>query len=44
LNWFQIAQRDWSIYHDTSRIKSFVEKEKITIDQYTEITDEPYVT
>ena len=34
MNWFSIAQKDWSIYHDTARIKSFVTKGKITAGQY----------
>lgn len=42
MNWFYIAQRDWSIYHDTLRIKSFVVKAKITEAQYQEITGEAY--
>lgn len=43
MNWFQIAKNDWNTYHDSSRIKSYVVKGKISIDQYTEITGEPYV-
>jgi uncharacterized XkdX family phage protein len=38
MNWFLIAQRDWSIYHDTARIRNFVTMGKITEAQYTQIT------
>jgi uncharacterized XkdX family phage protein len=43
MNWLQIAERDWATYHDTARISSFVEKGKITAEQYQEITGEAYV-
>jgi uncharacterized XkdX family phage protein len=43
MNWFLIAQRDWSIYGDMARIKNFVVMGKITPEQYTQITGETYV-
>lgn len=42
MNWFVIAQRDWSIYQDKARIASFVVKEKISAEQYQQITGEVY--
>lgn len=42
MNWFLIAQKDWSIYHDKARIASFVVKLKITAEQYEQITGEIY--
>lgn len=42
MDWFKLAQNDWNVYHDSSRIKKFVQFGKITATQYTEITDEPY--
>lgn len=42
MNWFLLAQRDWAIYHDAERIKGFVQKEKITVAQFEEITGETY--
>jgi uncharacterized XkdX family phage protein len=42
MDWFLLAQRDYEIYQDTTRIKSFVQKGKITEAEYAEITGEPY--
>jgi hypothetical protein len=42
LNWYLIAQRDWSLYKDKSRIAVFVENAKITALQYEQITGEIY--
>jgi hypothetical protein len=42
MNWFLIAQRDWSLYHDKTRIVSFVEKGKISAEQYEQVTGEIY--
>lgn len=42
MDWFKIAQNDWEVYYETSRIKMFVQKGKITAAQYEEITGEPY--
>jgi len=42
MNWFLLAQRDYEIYQDINRIKSFVQKGKITEAQYQEITGETY--
>lgn len=42
MDWFLAAQNDWDVYHDTSRIKKFVTYNKITPEQYQEITGEPY--
>lgn len=42
MDWFEAAQNDWEVYHDPSRIRLFVEFGKITSDQFTDITNEPY--
>lgn len=42
MDWFKIAKDDWAIYHDAARISKYVEFNKISPDQYREITDEPY--
>lgn len=42
MDWFAIAQNDWEIYHDSSRIQKYVQFGKITEAQYTEITGDPY--
>lgn len=42
MDWFLAAQNDWDVYHDTSRIAKYVSFNKITPDQYQEITGEPY--
>lgn len=42
MDWYKQAQNDWNIYHDTSRIKKYVQYNKITPTQYEEITGEPY--
>lgn len=42
MNWYLIAERDFALNHDNSRIKAFVEKAKITAEQYELITDEIY--
>lgn len=38
--WEVQCRMDWDIYHDAIRIKLYVVKEKITEQQYTEITGE----
>jgi uncharacterized XkdX family phage protein len=43
MDWFQYAKSDWEVYHDTSRIKQYVLKGKITPEQYEAITGEAYV-
>jgi Phage uncharacterised protein (Phage_XkdX) len=43
MNWFLIAQRDYSIYQDNTRIAAFVKNGKISAEQYLEITGEEYV-
>lgn len=43
MNWFLIAQRDFGLYKDPSRIRNFVTMGKITEEQFTEITGEAYV-
>jgi hypothetical protein len=42
MDWFLIASNDWKIYNDTTRIKNYVIKGKITPEQYQEITDVVY--
>jgi hypothetical protein len=42
MNWLLIAQRDWNLYHDTTRIKNFVLMTKITEEQYFQITGVTY--
>jgi uncharacterized XkdX family phage protein len=42
MDWFQYARSDWEVYHDPNRIKVFVQKGKITTNQYQDITGEPY--
>jgi uncharacterized XkdX family phage protein len=42
MDWYLCAQNDWSVYHDTSRIATFVQKGKITTEQYQSITGEAY--
>jgi hypothetical protein len=43
MDWFKYAQNDWVIYHDTSRIKKYVQFGKITEEQYFEVTGEAYI-
>ena len=43
MNYFLFAQNDWNVYHDKERIAMYVQKGKITADQYFEITGETYV-
>lgn len=42
MDWYLAAQNDWSVYHDKTRIAKFVVYNKITADQYQQITGEPY--
>lgn len=44
MDWYAAAQNDWSVYHDPTRIAKFVQFNKITADQYQEITGEPYAS
>jgi uncharacterized XkdX family phage protein len=43
MNWFQLATNDWSIYYDPTRIGMYVQKGKITPEQYQQITGQTYV-
>jgi uncharacterized XkdX family phage protein len=43
MDWYQYAKSDWEVYHDSSRIKMYVQKGKITSEQYQAITGEPYL-
>jgi hypothetical protein len=43
MDWFKLAQNDWNIYQDKTRITQYVIKGKITAEQYEEITGELYV-
>lgn len=42
MDWFQIAQDDWNIYQDPTRIADYVKMGKITADQYQQITGQVY--
>jgi uncharacterized XkdX family phage protein len=42
MDWYQVVQNDWEVYHNKTRIALFVQKGKITATQYEEITGEPY--
>lgn len=42
MDWFLVAKNDWDVYHDKNRIGMFIQKGKITQEQYKEITGEPY--
>lgn len=42
MDWRLLAQRDYDIYHDNTRIKAFVQKGKITETDYFDITGETY--
>lgn len=42
MDWFKIAQSDWGFYRDTTRIKQYIQKGKITEIQCEEITGESY--
>ena len=43
MDWFKHAQNDWDIYSEIDRIKKYVQFEKITKEQFQEITGEPYI-
>lgn len=42
MDWNKIAQNDWDIYHDKTRISMYVQKGKISSTQYELITGDPY--
>lgn len=42
MNWLYIVKLDWSIYQNPQRIKDYVEKGKITQQDYTTITGLSY--
>lgn len=42
MDWFSIAQNDWSVYQDISRIAKYVQYNKITAEQYQQITGAVY--
>jgi uncharacterized XkdX family phage protein len=42
MDWQLFAQNDWDVYHDPTRIAMYVQKGKITADQYQTITGQPY--
>jgi uncharacterized XkdX family phage protein len=44
MDWFTVCKNDWEVYHDSTRIGMFVQKGKITPEQYQQITGEAYVT
>lgn len=42
MDWYHIAQKDWEIYRDHSRIAQYVAHGKLTPEQFKEITGEEY--
>lgn len=40
MDWFAVAQNDWDVYQDPTRIQRFVDYEKITQEQYYEIVNQ----
>jgi hypothetical protein len=42
LDWFNLAERDYKIYQDNTRIKVYVQNNKITPEQFLEITGVTY--
>ncbi|MCQ6275749.1 XkdX family protein [Bacillus sp. V3B] len=42
MDFYPFALSDWEVYHDTERIRVFVQLGKITDQQYETITKEPY--
>jgi hypothetical protein len=42
MDWYQAAENDWEVYHDPSRIKKYVQFNKITTAQFEEITGQTY--
>lgn len=42
MDWFGVAQDDWTYYQDPTRIADYVKYNKITADQYQQITGEVY--
>lgn len=38
MDWFQIAQDDWDIYQDPTRIADYAKMGKITAAQYNQLT------
>lgn len=44
MDWILVAQNDWSVYQDPSRIAKFVQFNKITEAQYEEVTGQPYTS
>ena len=43
MDWMYQVRNDWHFYQDVNRIKKYVEFGKISIDEYEEVTGEPYV-
>lgn len=39
MNWYQYAMNDWTFYRSESRIQMYVEKGKITQEQYHSIVN-----
>ncbi|WP_019381871.1 XkdX family protein [Cytobacillus oceanisediminis] len=42
MDWYSFALSDWEVYGDPSRIAIYVQFNKITAEQYENITEEPY--
>lgn len=40
MDWYQVAQNDWEVYHDPARIQKFADYGKITKEQYDSIVKE----
>jgi hypothetical protein len=43
VDWMLFAQNDWSVYYDPKRIGIYVQKGKITPEQYQQVTEQTYV-
>jgi hypothetical protein len=44
VDWYQAAKNDWEVYKDPSRIKKYVQFNKITPEQYEQLTGQTYAT
>jgi uncharacterized XkdX family phage protein len=43
MNWMLFATNDWEVYRDAIRIANYVQKGKITPEQYEQVTGQTYV-
>lgn len=42
MDWYSFAVSDWEVYEDSSRTAIYVKFNKISVEQYEQITGEPY--